>query len=98
MRSAYGFDDTEQAEWHISNADQIIEAIGHANTPGRFMVNTFPILRYIPSWVPGAGFQKYFQEQAVKNQRTVEGPFEEARMNMVREKAFEAIAKLSNSR
>jgi hypothetical protein len=85
MRAAYGFDDTEQAEWHISNSDQIIEAIEHATTPGRFMVNTFPILRHIPSWFPGAGFQKYFQEQAAKNQRTVEGPFEEARMNMVRE-------------
>jgi len=27
-------------------------------TPGRFLVDTFPILRYLPTWFPGGGFHK----------------------------------------
>jgi len=25
--------------------------------PGRFLVDAFPVLKYIPEWMPGAGFK-----------------------------------------
>ena len=28
--------------------------------PGRYLVQTFPWMRYIPAWLPGAGFQREF--------------------------------------
>ncbi|KAJ6508728.1 cytochrome P450 [Mycena sanguinolenta] len=31
--------------------------------PGAAAVNTFPILRYLPSWMPGAGFQRFAAAQ-----------------------------------
>lgn len=27
--------------------------------PGRFLVEAFPILRYLPAWFPGAQFKRY---------------------------------------
>ena len=29
-----------------------------AGVPGAFWVDFFPILQYVPSWFPGAGFQR----------------------------------------
>ena len=33
---------------------------GDAFVPGRYWVEFFPFLRFVPAWVPGAGFQKDF--------------------------------------
>ena len=27
--------------------------------PGRFLVEAFPVLRYVPSWFPGASFKRF---------------------------------------
>ena len=35
-----------------------IHGIVQAGIPGSFWVDLFPILKYVPSWFPGAGFQK----------------------------------------
>ncbi|KIJ25993.1 hypothetical protein M422DRAFT_236734 [Sphaerobolus stellatus SS14] len=33
-----------------------------AALPGNFLVDTLPILRYVPSWIPGGGFKKTAKE------------------------------------
>ncbi|KAJ7250815.1 cytochrome P450 [Mycena haematopus] len=45
-------------------------------------VNTFPILRYLPSWMPGAGFKRFAAEcrQLTKEMREV--PFDFVKQNM----------------
>lgn len=35
-----------------------IEGMVEAMVPGRFLVETISWLKYIPGWVPGAGFQR----------------------------------------
>ena len=42
--------------------DRAVTQFSEAVTPGAFLVDVFPLLRYIPSWVPGAGFQKKARE------------------------------------
>ncbi|KAF9050876.1 OrdA protein [Hymenopellis radicata] len=44
--------------------DPFVTLIEHANanfniatTPGKFLVDVFPLLRFVPAWVPGAGFK-----------------------------------------
>lgn len=51
--------------YHIRGDKKIIElleegvrAVNLTAIPGRYLVDIFPILKYVPSWVPGAGFQK----------------------------------------
>ncbi|OBZ77169.1 O-methylsterigmatocystin oxidoreductase [Grifola frondosa] len=45
--------------------DPILELVERATTqvsqvvsPGAFLVDTFPLLRYVPAWMPGAGWKK----------------------------------------
>ncbi|KAH0358314.1 putative cytochrome P450, partial [Aureobasidium melanogenum] len=38
--------------------DEAMEQFSEATVPGRWMVDIFPFLSNVPSWVPGTGFQK----------------------------------------
>ncbi|RXW24942.1 hypothetical protein EST38_g890 [Candolleomyces aberdarensis] len=82
MRTAYGFDDIRQNESLIHNAEKLILELAEALVPGRFLVNNLPILRYVPSWFPGAGFKKQFKETAQLNFKTRCLPFEEAKRDV----------------
>jgi hypothetical protein len=46
--------------------------------------NTVPILKYVPSWVPGAGFQRHASKLAnIVANEIVKKPYEIARQNLV---------------
>ncbi|KAJ2932187.1 hypothetical protein H1R20_g4913, partial [Candolleomyces eurysporus] len=84
MRTAYGFDDIRQNETLIHDADTLASAFTEAAVPGKFLVNIFPFLKHVPSWLPGAGFQKHFAELAQLSFKTVNSPFEEAKRDFNR--------------
>ncbi|KAJ2918168.1 hypothetical protein MD484_g2258, partial [Candolleomyces efflorescens] len=83
MRAAYGFDDIRRNEALIHNAEALIQGFIEAAMPGRFLVNIFPSLRHIPSWFPGAGFQRFLADLARKSFETQYPPFEEAKKDFL---------------
>ncbi|KEQ59892.1 putative cytochrome P450 [Aureobasidium melanogenum CBS 110374] len=42
----------------VDLVDEAMEQFSQASVPGRWMVDIFPFLANLPSWVPGTGFQK----------------------------------------
>ena len=58
MKIGYGIAVQESDDPYISIAEEAINGASGASIPGAFWVDLFPILKYIPSWFPGAGFQK----------------------------------------
>jgi hypothetical protein len=58
MRIGYGIDVQESDDPYISIAEEALNGAAEAGIPGAFWVDMFPILKYVPSWFPGAGFQK----------------------------------------
>ncbi|KAL4908215.1 hypothetical protein BDW74DRAFT_188399 [Aspergillus multicolor] len=42
----------------VALANESIDNFSVAGTPGAFLVDTIPLLKYIPSWFPGAGFKR----------------------------------------
>ena len=83
MRTAYGFDDIRQNESLIHDAEKLVLELFEATIPGRFLVNHLPILRYVPSWFPGAGFKRRFRNLAQLVFKTRHSPFDEAKRDMV---------------
>ena len=83
MRTAYGFDDIRQNHSLIHIAERLILEFSEASVPGRYLVNYFPILKYVPSWFPGAGFQTRFKEIAQMSFKSLYPPFEEAKRDVV---------------
>lgn len=80
IRTAYGFENNEPL---IHLAETLVQELAEAAVPGRFLVNHFPLLRYVPSWFPGAGFQKHFKQVAQMNYDVLFPPFEEAKRDVV---------------
>ncbi|TFK27925.1 cytochrome P450 [Coprinopsis marcescibilis] len=60
-RLMYSIDIDEDTEY-MSIVDGMVKAFEEAAIPGRFLVDAFPVLQYVPSWFPGAGFQKFGQQ------------------------------------
>ena len=58
MEIGYGIAVQDSDDPYISIAEGALSGIAQAGIPGTFWVDLFPILKYVPSWFPGAGFQK----------------------------------------
>ena len=58
MKIVYGIAVQESDDPYISMAEEALDGVAEAGIPGAFWVDMFPILKYVPSWFPGAGFQK----------------------------------------
>ena len=58
MKIGYGIAVQESDDPYISIAEEALNGVAQASIPGAFWVDLFPILKYVPSWFPGAGFQK----------------------------------------
>jgi hypothetical protein len=58
MSMTYGVDVKKTDDPLIGLAEAAAGSAAQALIPGAFLVDTIPILKYIPEFVPGAGFQK----------------------------------------
>ena len=61
VKVLYGVDVAGKDDRYIALMEKTLEA-ADAFTPGAYMVEYLPFLRYVPAWVPGAGFQRFFAE------------------------------------
>lgn len=51
--------------------------------PGKYLVDILPILKYVPSWMPGAKFKRDAKEWNALLKGSVDKPFEAANQAMV---------------
>ncbi|KAJ8087754.1 hypothetical protein AAF712_010543 [Marasmius tenuissimus] len=68
MKIAYGYEVTSGKDHFIDVAEECAKISGLAMAPGRWLVDYYPSLRYLPSWFPFAGFRR----QAEKWKRRLE--------------------------
>jgi hypothetical protein len=61
MNVAYGFDPKSKDDPYIAEALKVTHAFEIVLMPGSFLVDRIPLLKYVPAWMPGAGF-KHFAE------------------------------------
>ncbi|KAF8823976.1 hypothetical protein HHX47_DHR9000405 [Lentinula edodes] len=55
---AYGIHVQSKDDPNIDAAEKMIAVLNTAGIPGAFLVDVFPILKYVPSWFPGASFKR----------------------------------------
>ncbi|KAG9074563.1 hypothetical protein FRC06_010605 [Ceratobasidium sp. 370] len=78
IRIAYGHTVNDSDDEFIRSAEDFMAAVGEATIPGRWMVETIPLLRFVPSWVPGAGFKRRTEAWARKTVKHRQAPFDSA--------------------
>ncbi|KAG9220037.1 hypothetical protein CCMSSC00406_0007897 [Pleurotus cornucopiae] len=67
MDVSYGVRVLEKGDPYILTAEEAFSSLNAATVPGTFLVDLFPILKYIPSWIPGAGFKRLAEHAAKVN-------------------------------
>lgn len=58
MRIVYGLDVADEDDQYIQTAEEAIGGFNLAFLPGKYIAETFPIMRFIPQWFPGARFRR----------------------------------------
>lgn len=66
----------------VDLAERSIQSVSVAAIPGAFWVDFVPWLKYVPSWVPGAGFRRKAKEWKELALAMVEKPYEKAKQNI----------------
>ena len=58
LRLAYGYTAREEADPMIRLVEKANQTAASVFTPGLWLVDTLPLLRYLPAWFPGVGFKR----------------------------------------
>ena len=75
MDVSYGITVLDSDDPYISIAEEVFEGVVEAGAPGAFLVDLIPILKYVPSWFPGAGFKKKAERWRVSFTDLLEKPY-----------------------
>ncbi|KAJ7189270.1 cytochrome P450 [Mycena filopes] len=79
VSATYGFHPQPVDDPYISLSERGIEAGTDAVIPGRFFVDTFPLLKHVPDWFPGAGLKRQAKEWRAVVEEFREVPFAEVK-------------------
>jgi len=85
MDISYGIKVQESDDPYISLAEESLDGLNEAAIVGTFWVDLFPVLKYVPSWFPGAGFQKKAAHWRELNTTMSEKPFRYVQEQLVGE-------------
>ena len=83
LEVVYGIRALPKNDPHIRAAELAMAYGGDGATPGRYLVETIPWLKYVPAWLPGASFQRFAQKANKVIASSVNLPFEEVKRALV---------------
>ncbi|KAF9058456.1 cytochrome P450 [Rhodocollybia butyracea] len=78
FRLTYGFEPSADV---LELIKEVNNQTGAAFQPGRWAVNSFPLLSHIPYWVPGAEFQRWAMTAKALFMKMVREPYEKTKVN-----------------
>jgi len=82
MRVTYGIDVLDKEDPYIATAESAVRAAFAAAMPGAFLIDSIPILRYVPEWIPGASFKRKAKEWRRQAEDMANKPFDAAMKNI----------------
>jgi hypothetical protein len=83
MRITYGYSVTSVNDPYIKLSEDALRSLV-IGVMGNHPVDTYPILRYLPGWLPGMGFKKEAYEARKIAKRLANEPFDWAVQAIVR--------------
>ncbi|KAK6985030.1 cytochrome P450 [Favolaschia claudopus] len=95
MDITYGIDVRETEDPYINIAEKAMYGLSVASVPGAFLVESLPVLKYVPDWLPGAAFKRKAEEWKKWTCDLLEVPFKETQRNMSLGKAKPSFVSLN---
>jgi hypothetical protein len=87
LNIAYGYELQGDDDPLVDLVDRAIVQFSLSTTPGAWLVDVLPFLKYIPAWVPGAGFKRTAKEWKNTIDDMAETPY-----NLTKEKVVAGTA------
>jgi len=84
MDIAYGHDLAPKADPFVALVERNGSAFNKAVRPGAFLVDYIPILKHVPEWFPGAGFQKFAKETRKNVSSARDVPFKDVKSRLAK--------------
>ncbi|KZT68589.1 cytochrome P450 [Daedalea quercina L-15889] len=72
---AYGLEVQPKDDPYVATAERALHAMAMAGNAGSFLVDSIPMLKYVPSWFPGAEFKRKAMEWKKSTTAMVEVPY-----------------------
>ncbi|KAF7974983.1 hypothetical protein HWV62_10733 [Athelia sp. TMB] len=88
LKVAYGYTVESENDSFVKIAEDAMLGFSKASEPGAFWVDNFPSLKYVPSWIPGAGFKKVAHTMRMDLERLYNVPFDFVKSEMRKGTAF----------
>ncbi|CUA68608.1 O-methylsterigmatocystin oxidoreductase [Rhizoctonia solani] len=82
MRTTYGYQVLETDDPHITIADDALASLEFTGVAGSYLVDSYPFLRHLPSWLPGMQFKRQAEEWSKYPARMAQQPFDWTREQM----------------
>ncbi|KAJ7648325.1 cytochrome P450 [Mycena polygramma] len=82
MDVTYGITVRDTDDPYIRIAKDAMHAMSFATIPGAFLVESIPALKYVPDWLPGAGFKRKAKEWRKVTRDLLDVPFADAKRNI----------------
>ncbi|OCH95986.1 cytochrome P450 [Obba rivulosa] len=58
LMMSHGYKVQEEEDIIVNTVDEAVDQFSKFTAPGAFLVDVFPILKYVPSWMPGTEWKK----------------------------------------
>ncbi|PPQ93761.1 hypothetical protein CVT25_008141 [Psilocybe cyanescens] len=79
LSATYGLEISSKHDKYITMAEAGLEPVLTALIPGTFLVDVIPALKYVPDWLPGAGFKRKAREWRQLALKMRDTPYEHAK-------------------
>jgi len=80
---AYGIPIQSKNDPYIRLAQESVKSITDSATPGHFLVNVIPSLKYVPEFIPGGGFKTEARRFKQSIEKLLNEPFQALLQAMV---------------
>ncbi|KAH9889918.1 cytochrome P450 [Cubamyces lactineus] len=91
MKITYGFDIDEDEDKWITIVDDAFAGLRLVTIPVQFLLEHFPLVRHIPAWFPGAGFQRTLGKARAPSDYMLDVPFAMARENVRTDSGYSSV-------
>ncbi|KAI0309616.1 cytochrome P450 [Amylostereum chailletii] len=82
LSMAYGYDIKDDLCPLVRIAEALDKLVNTNGQPGALLVNTLPILRYLPEWIPGMGFKAEARRCLAMSEEMINRPFQYVKRGM----------------
>ena len=79
----YGIDIAPKNDPYVAGVEVGLDGVKTVCKPGAFLVDMIPWLKYVPAWVPGAGFQRKAEIWKDAQRRAVDDTYDAFKKDLV---------------